>query len=331
MTVAHRVAARSAANRVVIFGGNGFVGSHLAAALARDGGYDLKLPVRDRERVKRDLILLPNTDVVTYNSASASSIARMLAGAGTVINLVGILNEDSRNLFERVHGEFVRMVVEGCLAHKVGRIVQISALGTAAGAPSAYFRSKSKSEKCILSNTGLQHTIIRPSVIFGEGDGFINLFSALLNRLPVVAVPCGDAKMQPIAVEDVVAIIIRVLRDDAMANKTLHIAGADSYTLRDIVEKIAQAQGQSRKIFALGDRVSFGLAAVLEWVPFVNLLTRDNCLSMQTPSTLLRSRNDAFAMLPKLVSLDAGLAAFVRQKKSFGKIRSIAGRASGAS
>lgn len=311
---------------VAVFGGSGFIGRHLAVALAAHGGYRVRLPVRNRERVKRDLILLPNTDVFTYDSTSASAVGRALAHADIVVNLVGILNEDSDNLFERVHGEFVRLLAEGCIAHHVPRFIQMSALGAAAGAPSAYLRSKSKAEKILTSNTGLEHTILRASVVCGEGDRFINLFAPLIRRLPIIFLPCGYSQMQPIAVEDVVQVIIRVLESERHANQTLHLGGPHAYTLAEIVETLAAAMACKRRVIPLGHSLSYTAAAVLEKLPFVQLITRDNCLSATTPSTVSKARNDAMKIRPQLLSLANMLDALQTKGNALGAFRYAAGR-----
>lgn len=312
--------------RVAIFGGSGFIGRHLAVALARRGGYHVVLPVRDRERVKDNLILLPQTDVFTYDSLSAASMAKALKGADVVINLVGILNESDDNLFEKVHGEFVRMLAERCVANDVPRFIQMSSLGAAAGAPSAYLRSKSKAEKILTSNRALEHTIIRSSVVCGEGDRFINLFAALVRRLPLIVLPCADSKMQPIAVEDLVQVFLAVLESEKYPNQVLSVGGPQIWSLQEIVQAVIDSMQANRRIIPLGDKLSYAAAAVLEKVPFVDLVTRDNCLSATTPSTISKSRNDAGKILPALMSLENSLLALKTRCPALGAIRSVAGR-----
>ena len=311
--------------RIVIFGGGGFIGQHLAAELSRRG-HALILPVRNRERVKKNLILLPNTDVFAYNPANSAAVLKALAGADVAINLVGILNEPSRNFFNQVHGEFVRMLMDGCNHHKVPRIVQISAIGAADSAPSAYLRSKAKSEQIIRSNDAVRHAIIRPSVVFGDNDQFINKFASMLRLMPAFPLPGAEAKMQPIAVGDLVALVAAAVEDGEMENAVWHAGGPEVLTLRQIVEKTAAALGLRRAILPLGDGASYAAAAVLEKIPFVELITCDNCLSMRVPSVCPKNGNDAQKILGDLTNLDFDLTRMLAPKKGFGAFRVSARR-----
>lgn len=311
--------------RIVIFGGGGFIGRHLAAELARRG-HSLVVPARNRERVKGDLILLPNTDVVAYNPANPADVVKMLAGADLAVNLVGILNEPSRNFFNQVHGEFVRFLMDGCARHKVPRIVHISAIGAADNAPSAYLRSKAKSEQIIRNNDSIRHAIIRLSVVFGAGDKFINKFAAMLRAAPVLPLPCALARMQPVAVEDAAALAALAAENMEMENTVWHAGGAEVLTLADIVQKTAAAMNLRRRILPLGDGVSYAMALVLEKIPFLELLTCDNCLSARVPSACPKNGNDALKHLGNLTSLDFGLAQMFSANKGVGVYRPSARR-----
>jgi NADH dehydrogenase len=292
--------------RIVIFGG-GFIGRHLTASLAT-AGHELVLPVRDREKVKNDLILLPNTDVIACNPANIQSVLQPLDGADAVVNLVGILNERQRGDFERTHCEFVRILINGCIDRRIYRFVHLSALNAAAAAPSAYLRSKAKAEQIIKEASSIRHVIVRPSVVFGEGDQFINLFVRLARLTPIVVLPCATANMQPLAVTDLVQILARVLKSGEADNKTLSVGGPEILTLADIVRHTFAAADIKRSLIGLNPASSYLVAAIAEYIPKVNFLSRDNCLSAKIPS-VCGSVNDAQELLGTLTTLDAGLAA----------------------
>ena len=312
--------------RIVIFGGSGFIGRHLAATLATEGGHQLVLPVRNRERVKDDLILLPDTDVLSYDSKSSAAIHKTLSGADVVVNLVGVLNETERHLFDRVHGEFVRVLLNCCSANKVPHIVHVSALGAASGASSAYLRSKAKAEQIIHAEGAVRHTIVRPSVVFGEGAGFIKMFTGLLRYFPIIPLPGAAAQIQPLAVADLTAILARVLREDVSDNRILHVAGPQVLTLRQMVEGMAAAMGLRRRIIPLGYGLSYAMAAVTEIVPFVNLLTRDNIMSLRTPSVCVKNGNDAQQLLEALTEWEAWLRSRISAAPHRDSLRLSAGR-----
>lgn len=313
---------------ITLFGGGGFIGRHLAAELARRG-HALSLPVRNRERVKESLILLPQADVYAYDPHSMAKIKKRLAGSDVVVNLVGILNENSRNLYDRVHGEFVRMMMEGCVKNQVPRVLQVSALGAAPGAPSAYLRSKAKGEQLIRGSDAVSHVIIRPSVVFGADDAFINRFAPLIGMLPLLPLPMAAAKFQPIYVGDLVTMIANVLEDDTYHNKVLHAGGPEVLSLEEIVRQIAQAMGRTPRLLPLGANLSYAFAAVAEKIPFVDILTRDNCNSMSLPSVCPKDSGNSAAEIvaQPLASLQTVLAqVFAQRSDPYEHLRHRAGR-----
>ena len=182
--------------RVVLFGGGGFIGRHLAAALSARGHHVI-IATRHREAVKNDLILLPNTDVIACDYNQAQTVHPMLEGADAAVNLIGILNERDKGEFERVHCELTRILVAGALAHKVRRFIHISALGASASAPSAYLRSKAKAEQALKDIIGMRTVIMRPSVVFGSGDSFVTFFAKLTRRLPFCFYPAPIPSCNP--------------------------------------------------------------------------------------------------------------------------------------
>ena len=313
--------------RIVLFGGNGFIGSHLAAELSRRG-HSLVIPARNRERVKDNLILLPQTNVIGYLPTKPSSIAKMLNGADVAVNLVGALNEQGfGGKFDQVHGEFTRLISEGAKSRGIHRFIQISSIGATNNAPSNYLRSKAKAERIVSANESFHHVIIRLSVVFGEGDKFINQFASILRYFPVVPLPCARAKMQPISVEDVVRIIVCAIEDDAVINTTWYAGGPETLSLYEIVGKIATTMRLRRQILPLGDSLSSIAATVADLMPFVRTFSRDNYLSTKTPSVCPKNENAASAKIGELRSLDASLQKMLAEKGNWlGDFRSSARR-----
>ena len=298
--------------RIVLFGGAGFIGRHLAAELAA-AGHSVVIAARDRESVKRDLILLPDTDVIAVDYDSPVVVHRLLAGADVAVNLIGILHERRRGTFERAHCEMPRLLVDACAARKVRRFVQLSALGAANSAPSAYLRSRAKGEQIAQDKAGVIGTVIRLPVVFGEGDSFVNLFAALARHLPFLLLPCAQAVMQPVAVFDVVAFVRRILEGGDYDGRILSVGGPEVLTLADIVVQVAAAVGKPRPIMPLGIGASKVIGTMADWLPFVRLpISADNCLSAMVPGICPRGGNDAAKLLGELTALRAGLAAMFR-------------------
>ena len=295
--------------KIVVFGGNGFIGRHLVRLLS-GLGHELTVPVRDREKAK-ELIMLPSTDVVAYNSLSPAQLSPYLRGADAAVNLTGILNERRGGDFMRTHNEFVRILCECCAAESVRRLVHVSALNALGNAPSEYLRSKAKGEQ-IIRAAPVRCVIIRPSVVYGQGDAFVSLFVRMARRLPVLMLPCADAEMQPVAVGDLAAIIAHVIETGEEDRKTLQVGGPQKLTLSEIVRAALSAAQTPRPVADLGQLSSYMLAMVAEATPGVHILSRDNCLSATRPS-VVSGENDAARILGELTTLQAGLAAMFAQ------------------
>ncbi|MGI9337521.1 MAG: complex I NDUFA9 subunit family protein [Gammaproteobacteria bacterium] len=295
--------------RVVLFGGAGFIGRHLAAELA-GAGHSITVITRDRESAKRDLILLPNTDVIAADYNAPNAAYRALAGADSAVNLIGILHERRRGAFERTHCEMPRLLADACAAAGVRRFVQLSALGASLSAPSGYLRSRAKGEQIARDKPGVSGTIIRLPVVFGEGDSFINLFAALARHLPFLFLPCARAVMQPVAVGDVSAFVRRILEGGDYDGRVLSAGGPEVFTLAEIVGAVADAIGKPRPVIPLGNSSSRLVGHLADWLPFVHPpISADNCLSAMVPGVCPRGGNDAAKLLGDLTSLRAGLAA----------------------
>ena len=293
--------------KVVIFGGAGFIGRRLAACLS-EAGAEVTVATRDRERSKADIVVLPGAAAVSYRPQD--TLDHLTRGADVVVNLVGILHDSKRLPFEVAHEEFTRRLLAASARARVSHFVQMSALGAAPGAPSRYLRSKSKAERLALDavDKRMSATILRPSVVFGEGDKFINLFAALARRLPILAVPCARAQMQPIAVDDLARAAALAVLDARCKNRILFLGGPQTLTLLEIVEKTARASGHPRALAPLGAGLSQALAWLMEKIPFLPpLITADNCRSMRAPSVCPPGQNDAQKLLGDLQTLDAGL------------------------
>jgi len=285
-------------DKVLVLGGSGFVGRHLVAELARRG-IRVTVPSRRRERAKH-LILLPTVDVVEADINARGVLERLARGHNAVINLVGILHGD----FARAHIELPLAAVSACRAAGVKRLLHMSALGAAPDAPSEYQRSKAKGEQAVLDADDLQVTVFRPSVIFGPEDKFLNQFATMARFLPVLAVPCPDARFQPVYVGDVARAMARSLDDPETHGKVYELCGPREYTLKELVELVCQVTGRHRIVIGLPDRLSYLQAFVMEKLPG-KLLTRDNYLSMQVPS--LCSGAFPFGLQPQALEAAAPL------------------------
>jgi len=266
--------------KVTIIGGAGFVGRHLARVLD-ERGVQVTVPARYRERAKRDLIILPSTEVIEADVHSASDLDRVLEGADAVVNLVGILHESRRGDFDRAHVELPTTIAAACKRSGVRRLLHMSALCADPGGPSRYLRSKGEGEARMraASGEGLDVTIFRPSVIFGLGDSFLSLFARMLGVMPIVLLGSPRARFQPVWVEDVVRAFADALANRDTFGQSYDLCGPTIYSLRELIELTGRVSGHPRPVIGLGKSASYLQALAMEFSP-VKLLTRDNLLSM---------------------------------------------------
>lgn len=286
-------------NNVLILGGSGFVGSVLCEALVRrrGGGQRVTVPTRRRAHAQH-LQPLPGIEVVQADVHDEEQLARLVAGRDAVVNLIAILHGSEAD-FQRAHVELPRRVARACAAAGVSRLVHVSALGAASGAPSRYLRSKAAGEAA-LREASPTATVFKPSVIFGAGDRFMNLFARLQAISPVMPLACADARFQPVWVHDVAAALLRALGDPATAGQSYECAGPRVFTLAELVRLAGRWSGRERPILRLPESIGSLQAWALEWMPGEPMLSRDNLRSMQVP-------NVATGDLPGLASL--GIAA----------------------
>lgn len=268
---------------VCVIGGTGFLGRHVVQRLAA-AGLRVRVPTRRRERAKA-LIVLPTADVLNADVHDPATLNRLVAGTDAVINMAGILHEQRKGDFARVHTELPRRLVDACREQGVRRLVHVSALKAAHDAPSAYLRSKAGGEQQVrvAHASAIRTTIFRPSVIFGRDDRFLNLFAQLARALPAIMLGSPRARFQPVYVEDVARSIVASLAESQCFDQSYDLCGPKVYTLQQLVEYVCGVLELERPILPLNDEMSYLQAWIMEWLP-VKLLTRDNHLSMKTDS-----------------------------------------------
>ena len=271
---------------ILAVGGTGFLGRHVVARLSA-ANLRVVVPTRRLERA-RHLMLLPTVEVLQHGVATDADLDALLAGCDAAINLVGVLHGHAGDPygpeFAQAHVELPRRLAQACLRKGVRRIIHVSALGVPdAGhepAPSMYLRSKADGEQAIRDAHGLDWTILRPSVIFGPEDRFMNMFASMQRLLPVVPLARASTRFQPVYVGDVAQAIVNALDNPATFGKTYELAGPDVYTLEELVRLAGRWSGHPRHVWALPYTLGQMQAALLEAVPGPSLMSRDNFHSM---------------------------------------------------
>ncbi|OHC70020.1 MAG: hypothetical protein A2045_13300 [Rhodocyclales bacterium GWA2_65_20] len=271
---------------IVLIGGSGFVGSHLAAKLSA-AGHDVLVPTRRHDHAKH-LIVLPTVAVAEADVHDEETLVRLLRGRDAVINLVGVLKGGEGSPygagFARAHVELPHKIARAMGRTGVARLLHMSALQADGRAPSGYLRSKADGEAAAFAvPPPAAVTVFRPSVIFGRGDSFLRLFARLLRVAPVVPLACPDARFQPVWVEDVAAAFAASLTRRDSFGQAYDLCGPRSYSLRELVAYAGRISGQRRPIVGLPATLAMLQAWAMEFIPGAPL-TRDNLRSMQVPS-----------------------------------------------
>ena len=282
-------------NHVLVLGGTGFVGRHVCEHLNRLG-IRVTVPTRHLEHAKA-VQMLPLVTVVPADVHDDRALQCLLRDVDAVVNLVGILN-GSAAAFERVHVALPQRLGEAMLAAGVYRLVHVSALGADPAGPSRYLRSKGEGERALqaLTSAGLALTVLRPSVIFGAEDRFLNLFARLQRSLPLVPLAGADARLQPVWVGDVAQAIVTCLRRDDTVGRTFEAVGPEVWTLADLVRLAGRLSGHPRPVLPLPRALAYFQALLMELLPGEPLLSTDNLRSLEVP-------NVASGTLPTLVDL----------------------------
>ena len=300
--------------KIIVLGGTGFVGAHVCEKLVRDG-WELTLPTRRRanaDHVKH----LPNLTVLEQDIHDDQALNQAVAGHDALVNLVAILH-GTQEAFERVHVALPRKIAHACAAGGVRQVVHLSALGADAlqpeRAPSMYLRSKGEGEAVLMqaatgAGAGLAAqvcfdlSILRPSVIFGANDKFINLFAKLQQVLPLLPLAGASAKFQPVWVEDVASAVLRCLAgaSAAVSPRIIEVAGPEVFTLKQLAQLAAQlsgiAGGFGRPVIALPQWAARLQATLMGLAPGAPMMSLDNLDSMKVD-------NVASGKLPGLASL----------------------------
>lgn len=267
---------------VTVFGGDGFVGRYVVQALLR-AGHRVRVSSRNPKR-GWFLKAQANLGQIAYAAADITrpeTLRHAVEGAGAVINLVGILKGD----FDAVHRQGAANVAAAARSAGVETLIHMSAIGADPESASAYGKSKGKGEAAVRAAFPAT-VILRPSIIFGREDQFINRFAGLIRMLPIVPVIGGATKFQPVFVGDVAHAVAAIVTDpQAHAAKTYELGGPEVMTMTETNRWIADSTGRERSIFELPDEVSGLLATLMGWLPGAPI-TRDQWLMLQSDNVV---------------------------------------------
>ena len=300
---------------VTVFGGSGFLGRRIVERLAGEG-YHVRVGVRHPERASFDVRPGRNggpggngagdrsaesgasegngrsgrIELVRADVWDESTVARAVKGAASVINTVGHYVEKSGATFDAIHGRGALHVARQAKKAAAERLVHISGLGADPASDSPYVRARGIGEK-LVTEAFEGATILRPSVIFGPGDAFLNRLAAMGRQTPVLPLfGTGGTRLQPVFVGDVAESCARVLADPSSQGRVYELGGPRVYAYQELVRLVLDRIGRRTALvpvpFLVWDALACGLA-LLANPPItrdqVKLMKRDNVVGREAP------------------------------------------------
>jgi len=249
---------------IVLVGGSGFFGTHLAQELLSSGAR-LRIAGRNPERAfkLKPLANLGQVQFARCDMTKPESLARVLAGADAVVNLVGAFAGNLDAVQGRGAGALAKLAKEAGAA----AFVHVSAIGADAEGATAYAQSKAAGEAAVLAAFP-KATVLRPSVLFGPDDKFINMFAGLIAAFPIMPVFGPEAQLQPLFVDDAALAVAAALSDPAAhGGKTYELGGPQVMSMAEINTWLAAQIGHDPIMLAMPDCASEWLARLTGWLP----------------------------------------------------------------
>ncbi len=244
---------------VTIFGGTGYIGNYVAQSLlSRGARVRLASRAPDKAQSLKPLANLGQLQLMPCDITREAHVAAALEGAHYVVNLVGAFSGDLNTLMGEAPGTIARLAQ----AAGVTALVHVSAIGADAASPTAYARGKALGEERVRAAFP-KATILRPSIVFGQDDQFINLFAGMIEILPVLPVFGPEAKLQLVYADDVAeAVAVALEHPEKHGGHLYELGGTEQLSMMQIHERIAAAQGRKRTFLAVPDGISAAFAAM---------------------------------------------------------------------
>ena len=246
---------------VTVFGGTGFLGRTIVRQLVK-AHTPVRIAVRSPVAEVADDVEQVQADV-----RNEASVEAAMAGARAAVNVVGLYVEKGEESFDAVHVQGALHVARQAKRHGVERLIHISGIGVDPTSTSPYVRARAQGELRVKEAFD-GATIIRPSVLFGPRDAFLNALDQISRLLPVIPLfGAGETRLQPVYVEDVALAAAACLRSTASVGKTYEIGGAEVHTYREILQQVMRHRGRRRALLPVPFVIWDILAGVLSVLP----------------------------------------------------------------
>ena len=259
-----------------ILGGGGFIGRYLVRNLTKK---NYRCIISTRKAFQKGYLKTQATpgaiELVDWNPNNFSELKEAIKNSDVVINLIGILYETRKQKFYNIHTNIPEAVAKICADTDVKKFIHVSAIGANENSKSLYQKSKYQGEVKALNN--FKNTvIIRPSVVTGTEDQFVNLF-AKLSFLPIIPI-CGiHYKFQPIVVSDVADAIVKAIELKGNEGKIYEIGGPKVISFGDMVKSILKTINKKRFVVPMPMPIAKIQSTITDLLPFPPILTKDQC------------------------------------------------------
>ncbi len=286
---------------IAVIGATGFVGSHLVPHLV-DRGHRVIAISRDGRRLPEwtEAVEARRGDVTSHNLDAA------VAGADAVVHLVAIPRETGGLSFEKINVEGTQRAIRAAERAGVKRFVHLSAIGVTDNPKLDFLYSKWLGEQAV-RDSSLDWVVLRPSLLFGEGDGFFNLIKVTLKWWSpgVVAIPGkGDARFQPLSVDDLAVAIEQSVNDSGRSKSVYELGGPEWVTYTEIVDAVSDATGMRRLKLGMPIPIISAVTAVTDKVLPIFPVSHDQISSLQRPNYTERDAFErAFGVQPRPMDL----------------------------
>ncbi|MDP8912589.1 MAG: complex I NDUFA9 subunit family protein [Pseudomonadota bacterium] len=301
---------------VTLFGGGGFVGRYVAQQIYKTGAR-VRIAQFDARKAffLKPLGGLGQTQFAAVDIRNPAQVAAAVKNSDAVVNLVGVLKGD----FQGLHVGGARNVAEACAAEGVESLVHISAIGADPNSPSAYGRTKGEGEQAVRAAFP-NATIMRPSVVFGREDNFINRFAGMVRLSPILPVIRGATRFQPVYAADVGKAVMKAALDPhGCGGKTYELGGPQILTMRELMEWISQTTEHNRMLVDIPDPIAKLIARGLGWLPGAPI-TWDQWLMLQRDNVVAEGAEGlrSFGIAPTpLAAVSEGWLTSYRQRGRF--------------
>ena len=259
--------------KIAITGGTGFVGGHLARLLIARG-HEVVIVARGMDPRAQSLRQLMNCQVVLIGTNDENKLLQAMTGCDAVAHCAGINREIGSQSYQRVHIEGTRKVVAASERAGVKKIVSLSFLRARPACGSPYHESKWAAEE-IVRSSGLDYTILKAGMIYGRGDHMLDHLSHALCTVPLFArVGFREKPIRPVAVQDVIRIMVSALEEDRLSKRTVFVAGPEEMDLSEAVLRVGRVIGKTPLLFPLPVFIHFLLGHIFEHCMKVPLISQ---------------------------------------------------------